>query len=130
MLVISTVAEPAVERVRRNVEGLMEKQGVTQVQLAERLHKSQSWVSKRVSGRTPFKLKDLDDLAHAFAVSPESLLHEFGTGGFERRTGRERRVAADRRRTARIGGLRDDRQSTFRSHPSDTEDDGGAERAS
>lgn len=93
--------ESSVERVRRNVRALMEFFGFNQAELAERIGKSQSWVSKRVKGNVPFKLKDLDALASALGVPAPSLLYEYGSGAFERRRGQDRRSGLDRRRSAR-----------------------------
>lgn len=88
--------ETANDRLRRNVKALMDWRRMTQAQLAERLGQSQPWLSKRLTGTTPFQIEDLDLLANAFSLSPQDLFCE-GHGEFERRTGEERRSGTDRR---------------------------------
>jgi transcriptional regulator with XRE-family HTH domain len=85
------------EQLRVNLRELMEWRRMTQADLAEMLSVSQPWVSKRMSGTTPFQMSDVDMLAHAFGVSPAELLCG-GWGKFDRRRqGSERRSGQDRR---------------------------------
>lgn len=93
-------ARTANEWVQNNVKELMGLWRLTQAELAERLGVSQPWLSKRLTGKTPFQIEDLDALAHAFGLSPHELLCA-GFGQWDRRDGRERRSGADRRRGVR-----------------------------
>lgn len=92
--------DPAVvaanERVRVNIECLMEMHRLTQAELAERIGKSQPWLSKRMTGTTPFQIEDLDSLSYAFGLSPAQLLQE-GYGKLDRRVCAERRSGMERR---------------------------------
>ena len=94
------------DRVRANVEQLMEMHGINQVELVARVAKSQPWLSKRMTGQTPFRMSDLDLLAEVFGLSPWQLLQE-GYGKLDRRGGAERRCGTDRRRLGeRFGNKR------------------------
>ena len=62
--------------VARNLKRLMVERDVKQGQLAVVLGVSQSNVSKRLKGRTPFTTDDLDALAQAFGVRPGDLLED------------------------------------------------------
>lgn len=62
--------------VARNLKRLMVERDVKQGQLAAVLGVSQSNVSKRLKGRTPFTTDDLDALAQAFGVRPGDLLED------------------------------------------------------
>jgi transcriptional regulator with XRE-family HTH domain len=84
------------DRVRTNVECLMEMRRMTQAELAEQIGKSQPWLSKRLTGATPFQIEDLDLVGDAFGLSPAQLLQD-GYGKRDRRCGEERRSGADRR---------------------------------
>jgi transcriptional regulator with XRE-family HTH domain len=92
-------------QVRANVEALMEAYRWTQAELAERLGESQPWLSKRLTGKTPFQIEDLDALGAVFGLSPAQLLQP-GHGKLDRRTGGQRRVGVERRQPgARFGPL-------------------------
>jgi transcriptional regulator with XRE-family HTH domain len=78
------------------IKALMEWRRMTQAELAEQLNRSQPWVSKRLTGTTPFQIEDLDLFADAFGLSPAELLQE-GHGKLDRRAGGDRRSGADRR---------------------------------
>ena len=69
---------------------------MTQAELAECLGKSQPWLSKRLTGVTPFHMDDLDGIGRVFGLSPAQLLQQ-GYGVFDRRRGTERRSGSDRR---------------------------------
>lgn len=84
------------EWVRANVKELMELRRWTQSDLAERLSVSQPWLSKRLTGTTPFQIEDLDAIAHVFGLSPSELLCA-GHGQWDRRAGEDRRRGEDRR---------------------------------
>jgi transcriptional regulator with XRE-family HTH domain len=92
--------QTANEWVRANVRELMDLRRWTQVQLAERLKVSQPWLSKRLTGTTPFQIEDLDMFAAAFGLSPQELLCA-GFGKWDRRNIDERRTGRDRRRQPR-----------------------------
>lgn len=94
------------DQVRANVEELMAMRGMTQAVLADRLGESQPWLSKRLTGKTPFQMRDLDMIGDVFGLSPAQLLQE-GYGKQDRRCGNDRRVCADRRqRGVRFGNRR------------------------
>lgn len=84
------------DQVRVNVECLMEMRDWTQVELADRLQRSQPWLSKRLTGATPFQIEDLDLFADVFGLSPAQLLQS-GYGKLDRRSGHDRRCGAERR---------------------------------
>ena len=96
----------AEEWLRRNVLDLMEFYRMKQATLAERIGRSQSWLSRRLSGKSwdqggsRFQFEDLDALAAVFGLSPAELL-EPKYGEWNRRTGHERRSGTDRRRKPR-----------------------------
>lgn len=79
---------------------------MTQAGLAAMLGKSQSWVSKRLSGKAQpngarLQVRDLDLIAAVFGLSPADLLCA-GYGKRDRRSGQDRRCRPERR-TRRIG---------------------------
>lgn len=92
--------QTANEWVRANVRELMAVRRWTQSDLAERLGVSQPWLSKRLTGTTPFQIEDLDALAQVFGLSPHTLLYS-GFGKWDRRSGDERRTGEDRRHPQR-----------------------------
>src|SRR5688572_16261056 len=95
----------AEEWLRRNVVELMRFYRMRQATLAEKIGRSQSWLSRRLSGKpwdqggSRFQFEDLDKLADVFGVSPAELLQP-KYGEWDRRTGHERRSGTDRRRRA------------------------------
>lgn len=91
-------AETANDRLRSNVQALLDWRKMNQSDLASMVGRSQPWLSKRLTGTTPFQIEDLDLLAHAFGLSPQELLCE-GHGELNRRTGDERRSGTERRHT-------------------------------
>ena len=104
--------------VRANVMEAMNARKWTQAELADRLGRSQPWLSKRLTGTTPFKIEDLDTIAAVFELSPAELLGH-GYGKWDRRSGRERRSGFDRR-----GAVRP--RSPFLQRERPREDDEGA----
>ena len=96
----------AEEWLRRNVLELMRFYRMKQATLAEKIGRSQSWLSRRLSGKpwdeggSRFQFEDLDVLAAVFGLSPAELL-EPNYGDWNRRTGHERRSGTDRRRRPR-----------------------------
>lgn len=93
---------PCEALLRANIELLMEQRKVSRKELAARLKRSQSWLSKRLGGKSNFKIEDLDTLARAFGLSPADLLQP-GLGKWDRRSGNERRGGWDRRRNQFLG---------------------------
>lgn len=90
--------QTANDRLRENVRALMDWRRMTQADLAEKLQRSQPWLSKRLTGTTPFQIEDLDALADVFGLSPQELFCQ-GHGELDRRTpGSDRRSGVDRRR--------------------------------
>lgn len=83
------------EQLRRNVRELMHARRMNQTQFAALMRRSQSWVSKRQSGKpspngTPWKIEDLADLARVFGLSVWELLKP-GIGRQDRRRYGDRR---------------------------------------
>jgi transcriptional regulator with XRE-family HTH domain len=96
---------PAEQLLRENLEQIRAFRRMSQAALADRLGKSQSWVSKRLAGKlngkgSRFQFEDLDRLAAIFGLSPAELLQP-GYGKRDRRTGRDRRSGFDRRSPSR-----------------------------
>jgi transcriptional regulator with XRE-family HTH domain len=91
--------QSANEWVKANVQEAMDLRKWKQVDLAQRLGRSQPWLSKRLTGKTPFQIKDLDALARAFGFAASDLLCA-GYGKWDRRQGQDRRSGFDRRRVA------------------------------
>lgn len=54
----------------------MARRAYTQSVLAEKLGRSQQFVSRRISGRVPFTIEDLHDIAAVLGVSVLDLLGE------------------------------------------------------
>lgn len=94
------LVDAANDRLRRNVQALMDWRRMTQADLAGKMGRSQPWLSKRMTGYTPFQIEDLDALTNVFGLSPQELFCE-GHGELDRRTGSERRSGTDRRHTRR-----------------------------
>lgn len=94
----SSEPEPltANERIIHTVKALMDWRRMTQADLAHLLDRSQPWLSKRLTGTTPFQIEDLDALGAVFGLSPAELLQP-GHANLDRRTGGDRRSSADRR---------------------------------
>jgi transcriptional regulator with XRE-family HTH domain len=99
------------DQLRVNVRELMEVRRWKQADLAERLGMSQPWLSKRLTGITPFHMEDVDAIAAAFGLAPWELLCG-GFGSFDRRkASSDRRSGEDRRR----------KPATYSDGPDDTE---------
>lgn len=61
-------------RIGREIHAELIRQGLTQEQLAERLDRSQQWISRRITGTTPVDASDLEAIAAALGVSIHHLL--------------------------------------------------------
>lgn len=85
------------EQIRENVRALMDLRRWKQADLAERLGRSQPWLSKRLTGKTPFHMSDLDALSAVFSLSQAEVLQP-GFGKWDRRSGEDRRRVPERRR--------------------------------
>lgn len=59
--------------VAAEIRGLMAKRRVTQEQLAAHMGVSQAAIARRLSGRVPFDVDDLDSIAKYFGVPVTSL---------------------------------------------------------
>jgi transcriptional regulator with XRE-family HTH domain len=66
--------ERLTERVAAEVRALMGRYNVTQVQLTQVLGVSQTGVSKRLRGKTPFDVNEIGILADFFNVDPSELV--------------------------------------------------------
>lgn len=102
---------PAEEQLRRNVLELMKVWRWNQATLADKLGRSQPWLSRRLKAPaevtdedqghgTRFHFSDLDALSTVFGLSPAELLQPM-YGKWDRRSGAERRSGVDRRRQVR-----------------------------
>jgi transcriptional regulator with XRE-family HTH domain len=80
-----------------NVKELMRWRKLTQAELSAKLGVSQPWLSKRLTGVTPFQIEDVDSIANAFGLTASQLLCA-GQGQWDRRRGDDRRRGEDRRR--------------------------------
>jgi transcriptional regulator with XRE-family HTH domain len=87
---------------RDNIRALMRLHRWNQTDFAERLRRSQGWVSKHLNGQLRFQVCDLDGLSTVFGLSPAELLRE-RYGKWDRRSGLDRRSGTERRRTPREG---------------------------
>ncbi len=87
----------ASERLRERVRDFMDAQRFSQTKLATRLGKTQSWLSRRLSGNQSFRLRDLDQLADIFGVTvPELFFDTYGQ--WDRRSKSDRRKGERRQR--------------------------------
>ena len=97
----------AEEWLRRNVLELMQFYRMNQTELAEKIGRGQSWLSRRLSGKpwdeggSRFQFEDLDRLAAVFHLSPAELLQP-KYGKWDRRSSTERRSHTDRRRNRTV----------------------------
>lgn len=65
---------PTSRRVAAEVRAAMARQGCTQSVLAERINRDQHFISRRLSGKVPFTIDELADIARALDVSLGSLV--------------------------------------------------------
>ena len=84
----------------RNVKTYLDFTHKSQADLAAKLGISQGYVSLLLSGKRTWQMGMLDSLADFFCVTVAALFVE-GEHGGERRSGVERRVRGERRRTQR-----------------------------
>jgi transcriptional regulator with XRE-family HTH domain len=89
------VERTAEELLRRKVLGLLQQRRWSQVEFTECLRqrgykRSQAWVSRKLTGVQPFRVRDLDMLATVFGITvPELFFDEYGQ--WDRRSGSDRR---------------------------------------
>lgn len=70
------------------------------MEFADRLKKSQAWVSRKLTGVQAFRIRDLDRIAVVFGVTvPELFFDEYGQ--WDRRSGSDRRKH-ERRQQRRV----------------------------
>lgn len=90
-----TASERLVARVRR----CMDDRRMSQTKLATLMGKTQSWLSRRLTGDQSFRMKDLDRLATILEVTiPELFFDEYGQ--WDRRSKTDRRKG-ERRQSQR-----------------------------
>ncbi|HTH02335.1 MAG TPA: helix-turn-helix transcriptional regulator, partial [Vicinamibacterales bacterium] len=104
--IASTILD-AEDQLCENIRELLKTYRWTQAELAERLGRTQPWVSKRMT-RNPdaankWKVEDLDGLVRVFQLAPWELLRP-GHGRLDRRSPYARRVTDDRRTSHQSGG--------------------------
>jgi len=84
----------ASERIVARVRRCMDDRRMSQTKLAGLMGKTQSWLSRRLSGAQSFRLRDLDRLADIFEITiPELFFDEYGQW--------DRRSKTDRRKSER-----------------------------
>lgn len=71
----TTTRETLADVVSRNIRTLMALRGISQIRLADEVGISQTGVSKRLRGVTPFDLNDLERIAQVLDVRPIDLLN-------------------------------------------------------
>lgn len=86
LAVMPTASERLVARVRR----CMDDRRLSQTKLAALMGKTQSWLSRRLTGDQSFRMRDLDRLGEIFDITiPELFFDEYGQ--WDRRSGSDRR---------------------------------------
>lgn len=69
-------SDTTAQRVVANVRAEMARRRCTQEQLAVSLGKTQQFVSRRLNGRVPFTISELDEIAGALEVPLSNLIGE------------------------------------------------------
>lgn len=62
------------DRVAEEIRVEMARQRLNQVELAARMHVAQPWISRRLGGKTPITLGDLEQIAEGLGVPVADLL--------------------------------------------------------
>jgi transcriptional regulator with XRE-family HTH domain len=57
-----------------NLRAVLARRNMTRRELADMLDENEMWVSRRLSGKTPISVDDLDRFAHALSVPMTDLL--------------------------------------------------------
>jgi transcriptional regulator with XRE-family HTH domain len=71
---IDLVVEPLNKRVRQAIRAEMARIGVSQMQLAMAMGRTQNWVSYRLTGKAPLTLEAVEDISKALALPIDYLL--------------------------------------------------------
>lgn len=71
-----TIFTPRYERFRRALEAARESAGFTQVQLADRLGKPQSYISKYERGERRLDVEEFLQVAEALEIDPAELIRD------------------------------------------------------
>lgn len=74
MSVTTLAPRPLAERVIEEVRVAMARQRINQVELAARMHVAQPWISRRLGGKTPITLEDVERLAEGLRLDVNDLL--------------------------------------------------------
>lgn len=89
----------AAERLRTRVRDFLDRRRMSQTQLATKMGKTQSWLSRRLTGNQSFRIRDLDRLAEIFDITvPELFFDDYGQ--WDRRSKTDRRKG-ERRQSQR-----------------------------
>ena len=73
----SSVHDPKYKRFCRLIIDQRQRQGMTQVQLAEKLHRPQSFVSKYENGERRIDLIEFMEIAEALGIDPLEFIRDF-----------------------------------------------------
>lgn len=82
------------EGIAEEVRALLARRRMSGVQLAKRIGKSHTYVSRRLTGETAFDADDLEQIAHALDAQPTDLLPKPVTRQFRKSLGIGERVVA------------------------------------
>lgn len=69
-----TIQHHPAERVRQRMERWMTITGITQIDFARELKKTQVWLQKILNGKNHVRLRDLDDVAQAMRTTASELV--------------------------------------------------------
>lgn len=70
----TSTMSPLSDRVSTEIRVEMARQRLSQTDLADRLNVAQPWVSRRLSGKTPITLEDLERVASGLGVDVVDLM--------------------------------------------------------
>lgn len=74
-MTVTTLAERHLTaRVTEEIRVAMARQRINQVELAARMRVAQPWISRRLSGKTPITLDDVEHIAAGLQMSVSDLL--------------------------------------------------------
>lgn len=71
---VDLMAEPLNTRAKQAIRAEMARRGVKQAELSLALGHSQTWLSWRVTGRTPLTLSDIEEIAGYLDIPIDTLL--------------------------------------------------------
>jgi transcriptional regulator with XRE-family HTH domain len=71
---LDLVSEPLNQRVTKEIRAEMARQRISQTALAEYLGRNQTYVSYRLTGKTPLTLTEVEEFADALRVQVDRLL--------------------------------------------------------